>query len=333
MYPNIFDNIEHMTNLVWVGILLSLSVEANMYLKAGVNKLTKVNSQAESHCHPQQAGDRRNLQTRQEIEFEVTCKYKCRKDQETTETIKRILDTTKERLTRGDGSGNTIIAYGSFTATLEIWAQRMCLKLASDRCQNDISNIKNIDTISIKNDKWQTPYQIQKHCDTESVVDSRMVPYKTERKGSREYHPSNAILSNTNRRLVDSNRPSNYSTDKNNPHSFFSSFNYESIKIKYKDEDVEPKCKKWIKGTVCYGDCVSMTDFNSNELKMMTSTQGFAVDEIKICADELENAFKKLRIRNKKVKKTACNIFFFKTLISQEVRGSSCSAFRGTTNC
>lgn len=300
-----------MTRLLFF-ILFCSNASASMFL----NKVLNKNNQnlQKSCCYQSPVNPTKEI-SHSKANLGVNCEVTCVDGSKKSATTEFLFSTEAEYLERGDGYQPNFKVYSFFLTQLIQKSKLACLETAAQTCQQ-LSKVKEAKTISLKSSYWKKDFLIAEFCpadaaESDQYADSEIfpVPYdvtSSEKNFTPKAHDYSDLLPG------------------------YKNINYANVANGYPEDLEKIKCKNWIEGTVCYGDC--QPEKVSNAVLFSQKQGNIGNMPQNVCADEFINAISKEKISTA-VKVLYCEDFFFKTLYYKRAQGITCSAFRGRTNC
>lgn len=247
------------------------------------------------------------------ISLDVSCRFNCKGKPQQVERIRGAFIPSERGLFAGNGSSAANPVWSSLGVSLKSWIQDICLEKSLASCQS-YSNISEVDYESAESGDWKmTRFP---GCDEQ---DSLRSPFDDEIKASR--------LKNLSKISMISSSNETYLLPGTNEDIALASVHFPS------DKQSTPlkNCKKIIKGSLCYGDCV---DLNSKQyFETLATKEPLGRSDVEICGDDLFKVLEKKSLSSG-VKKTICDSYFWNTLIhDQKNTYRSCAAIRGSVDC
>jgi hypothetical protein len=176
---------------------------------------------------------------------------------------------------------------------LKVWSSEVCLERAKSTCRQ-ISKIESAQVNEIKSGNWKLS-----RFPSCQEIGNTLSPFDSESKTVRINSRSTEL------------------------------YKHESwVKLPLAQEN--PKdCQKWIRGNLCFGDCVDISKKDFTET--LSTNEPLGKDEVRICADELVNFLQSNKV-SKSVKESLCEGFFWKSYMTFSTN-PRCAAARGVIDC
>jgi hypothetical protein len=226
----------------------------------------------------------------------INCEYQCVNLETNSLLIQENFQTSDFSLERGDGN-----LWAGLALTLELWSNKLCIDNISKRC-GGLDKIKNFSRPKIKSGNWLFEQKLSCQKSSLPIVS----PFD-----------SSVQLDKISPQAVQHVLPVSGLKPKKLSHDFV--------------EFAPPKnCKKLIKGTFCFGDCVALDSGPMKEL--LSGPEPLGSDTYSICADQLISNFKDKKL-SKDVKQYLCEDYFISALKDMNAGGFSCAAARIDIDC
>ena len=234
--------------------------------------------------------------------LDVTCQFNCIGKSIQKERVRGAFIPSERGLFPGNGSteGNPI--WSSVGVSMKTWVQDICLEKAQGACK-DYQNIETLSFDKVESGDWSL--ERFPTCQDKEIT---LSPFNNSLKVNRilNHFP---VLKN----LTQNDAAS-----------------LSDLKLPPKNKKVK-KCKKKIKGSICFGDCVEMS--SKEFVETLGTQEPLGKSDLEVCGDELHAELSKLNA-TPAVRKTLCDSYFWNTVIHDQTNiYRSCAAIRGTVDC
>ncbi len=267
-----------------------------LVLKKNLEDQDEINSPInQNHCQGKNS-------YKEESGFEATlkCRFSCLNSNLVEEKVVQNFSTEELQMQAGDGN-----LWASLTTTLQMWSGESCLKIAQKKC----SGLKNISTFTqpeITSGEWKLDSKLGCSPSTKEVFSPFEKTIKAKKSISSHQGASEDLEIKTSWHDIKQVRHGGK---------------------KY----VMPKgCRNILKGTFCYGDCITLDKGPLKEL--LGSPAPLGQDDYKFCADDLVAKIKGKKL-SKDILQFYCDDFFLYSLKKKNATGLTCASSRFNADC
>lgn len=238
----------------------------------------------------------------QHFKADIDCRFSCKGEKFQSIQIQKNFNTSNLNMRRGDGN-----LWASLSTSLSMWSREKCLLEAQNLCSG-LENIELFKTPKVSSGNWILQDKLSCHENSPIILSPFEKTIKTIK--SFTYNRNEESSKLEIEQTWNSFRPIGH-------------FNYTYV--------MPTNCKNEIKGSFCYGDCITLND-NEPFKELLSSPNPLGNDDYTFCADELVK-----KISSKKISKDViefyCEDFFISELKKLSVTGLTCASSRISVNC
>ncbi len=289
-------------NLVFFILFLANHLWAQDYLmpqlvlKKNLEDHDEINSPVfQNHCQ-----GRNSYKEESGFEATIKCRFSCLNSNIIEEESIQNFSTEKLQMQPGDGN-----LWASLTTTIQMWSGETCLKIAQNKC----SGLKNISTFSqpeISSGDWKLDSKLG----CSPLTKETFSPFEKTIKAKKSIFSHQVVPGELEIKT--------------------SWHDIKKVTHGGKKYTMPKGCRNILKGTFCYGDCITLDKGPFKEL--LGSPAPLGQDHYEICADELVT-----KIKNKKLSKDIlqfyCDDFFLYSLKKKNATGLTCASSRFNADC
>jgi hypothetical protein len=239
------------------------------------------------------------------IHLDVTCSFTCAGKLDQKERVRGSFIPLERGLFAGNGSTEGNPLWSSVGVSMKSWTQDICLEKALESCKS-LEAISKVGFDTVESGEWKISQFPDCH-----EKELTLSPF------------NNSVKVNRIKGIA----PLSKAVARNDFYQLPGLIS----KVPLASVDLNQKCKRKIKASICYGDCVdlSSTDF----VETLATKEPLGRSDVEICGDSFFDAVSKLK-PSEAAKKMLCESYFWNSLIHDPKNMfRSCAAIRGAVDC
>lgn len=235
--------------------------------------------------------------------LDVSCEFNCLNKSKQSERFRGAFIPRQLGLFPGNGSNKENILWSAVGITMKTWSESICLEKAAAGCMG-LNKVESSEITEVESGEWRI--KSFPGCHDKTVT---LSPF------------NNSIASKRVGQLGQ-----HVSVEK-------AGFNIK-VPLAVFSKTPGKECKKPIKASLCFGDCIDLNGKGSDQYLETLGTQDpLGKEQFVVCGDALANKLAPLNLHSS-IRKKLCESYFWDSFLSNDSHLiKSCAALRGEVNC